>query len=53
MYILIVKGARNSTIAYHRCETYAEIDELLAIYRALGYEPGSLIVEQATEEKAA
>jgi len=53
MYVLKVRGARNATLAYHKCETYAEIEELIAVYEALGHDRDKLIVEQATEEKAA
>jgi hypothetical protein len=53
MYILKVRGARNATLAYHKCETYTEIEELIAVYQALGHEPDKLLVEQVTEDKAA
>ena len=53
MYTLIIKGARNSTLAYHRCENRGELDELIAVYTALGYAPESLIVEETPQEKAA
>jgi hypothetical protein len=53
MYVLKVRGARNATLAYHRCETHAEVRELLSVYAALGYAPEALIVEEVTEEKAA
>jgi hypothetical protein len=52
MYTLIVKGARNSTLAYHHCDSNAELKELLAVYRALGYEDKSLLIEKR-EAKAA
>ncbi len=53
MYLLKIKGARNSTLAYHRCSNRTELEELLAIYAALGYAPEQLLVEEITEEKAA
>lgn len=53
MYILKVRGARNATLAYHKCENYAQVEELIAVYQALGHEPDKLIVEQVTEDKAA
>lgn len=53
MYTLSIKGARNSTLAYHRCETTEELDELLAVYRALGYAPEALIVQETPHEQAA
>jgi hypothetical protein len=53
MYVLIVKGARRATLAYHRCESYADLQEMLAVYQALGYTPESLLVEKADKEKAA
>ena len=39
MYLLKIKGARNSTLAYHHCSNHSELNELLAIYAALGYTP--------------
>lgn len=53
MYTLIVKGPRRATLAYHRCDSKMELEELLEVYRALGYEPGMLIVQERHEEKAA
>jgi hypothetical protein len=53
MYILIVKGARRSTLAVHHCDSTADLHELLAIYRALGYSPESLLVEERPAEQAA
>jgi hypothetical protein len=53
MYELKVKGARNSTLAYHRCESYADLRELLAVYGALGYKPEMLLVEELDSEQAA
>lgn len=53
MFTLIVKGARNATLAYHQCDSRAELDELLAVYHALGYQPESLIVDDHTKQKAA
>lgn len=53
MYLLKIKGARNSTLAYHRCSTRAEVNELIAIYTALGYAPEQLLVEELEGEKAA
>lgn len=51
MYVLIVKGARRATLAYHRCESRAELNELLTVYQALGYAPESLIVEERHGEE--
>lgn len=53
MYTLLVKGARNSTLAYHRCENNTELQELLAVYAALGYPPESLIVQETARDEAA
>ena len=53
MFVLKVRGARNATLAYHKSESYAEIEELIAVYLALGYERDKLIVEDITENKAA
>jgi hypothetical protein len=53
MKTLIIKGARNSTLAVHRCENEAQLQELLAVYAALGYAPEALIVQDASLEQAA
>jgi len=53
MYMLIVKGARRATLAVHRCETYADLRDLLDIYHALGYTSEALVVEERREEQAA
>ncbi len=53
MYQLKVKGMRNSTLAYHRLESYADLLELVAVYRALGHKPESLLIEEITVEQAA
>jgi hypothetical protein len=53
MYILKVIGARRSVLAYHTCENSTELDELLAVYHALGYAPESLLVEKREKERAA
>ncbi|GAC1323817.1 MAG: hypothetical protein NVS2B16_01850 [Chloroflexota bacterium] len=53
MYVLIVKGARRATLAYHRCEALSELNELVEVYRALGYSPDALLVEERGEEKEA
>jgi hypothetical protein len=53
MYLLVIKGARNSTLAYHRCESQTELEELLAIYTALGYPAESLIVQEIARDEAA
>jgi hypothetical protein len=53
MYVLKVIGARRSVLAYHTCESSAELDELLAVYQALGYAPESLVVEKREKERAA
>jgi hypothetical protein len=53
MIVLKIKGARNSTLAFHRCATYAEVEELLAVYRALGYADTAFVVEKTAEEQAA
>lgn len=51
--MLKVQGTRRNTLAYHRCDTYTEIQELLEVYRALGYADEALIVEEQPEEQAA
>jgi hypothetical protein len=53
MYLLKIKGARNSTLAYHRCSSESELTEMLAIYAALGYPPERLLVEEIAEDRAA
>lgn len=53
MYVLLIKGPRNATLAYHRIESRAELDDLLAIYRALGYASEQLIVQEQPEQQAA
>jgi hypothetical protein len=53
MYILIVKGARRATLAYHRTDSFEELNDLLAVYRALGYSDDALIVEERHEEDRA
>lgn len=53
MYKLIVKGARRATLAYHSCETAADLRDLIAVYTALGYAPEALIIDDKHEEKAA
>jgi hypothetical protein len=53
MYLLKIKGARNSTLAYHRCSNHAELTELIAIYTALGYSSDQILVEEIAEDKAA
>ncbi len=53
MFILKIRGARNSTLAYHRCDSLALLQELMAVYQTLGYLPEQMEVEERTEEKAA
>lgn len=53
MYLLKVKGMRNSTLAYHRCESYGDLLELVAVYEALGHKPEALIVEEIATDQAA
>ena len=53
MILLKVIGARRNTLAVHHLDTYAELDELVAVYETLGYEPKSLVVEDQREEQAA
>jgi hypothetical protein len=53
MYTLKVIGARHNTLAYHRFESYSELQELLAVYLALGYKPEALHIEEEREAKAA
>jgi hypothetical protein len=53
MYQLKVKGMRNSTLAYHRFESYADLLELVAVYRALGHKPEALLIEEIAVEQAA
>lgn len=53
MYVLKVIGARRSVLAYHTCESHAELHELLAVYGALGYPEEALVVEKREKEQAA
>ena len=53
MYVLKVRGARNATLAYHKCETYGEVEELIAVYVSLGHDRDKLIVEEQAAEQAA
>lgn len=53
MYLLKIKGARNSTLAYHRCANRTELEEMIAIYTALGYGSDQILIEEIVEEKAA
>ena len=53
MFILKVRGARNATLAYHKSDSYAEIEELIAVYLSLGHDRDKLIVENVTEHRAA
>lgn len=52
MYVLIVKGARRATLAVHHCDSYADLNELLEVYRVLGYAPEALEVEHRQKEAA-
>lgn len=53
MYVLKVIGARRSVLAYHTCESSTDLNELLAVYAALGYASEALIVEKRESERAA
>lgn len=53
MYVLIVKGARRATLAVHRCDSYADLSELVAVYHALGFSDDALLIEERREEQAA
>ena len=53
MYTLKVKGNRRNTLAIHHLDSRAELDEMLDVYRVLGYKPESLEVEERREEQAA
>lgn len=53
MYVLIVKGARRATLAVHRVDSPSDLEELLAVYRALGYTAEMLTVEEQREDRAA
>jgi len=53
MYVLKVKGARNSTLAYHYINSDADLRELVAIYQSLGYSRESLVVEERSADQAA
>ena len=46
MFVLMVKGARNTTLATHKFESHAELSDLSEVYQALGYKPEALIVEE-------
>lgn len=53
MYTLIVRGARRTVLAVHHCDSFEDVQEMLAVYYALGYESGALTVEKRDEEQAA
>lgn len=53
MYQLKVKGMRNSTLAYHRFESYADLLEIVAVYQALGHKPEALLIEEVAIDQAA
>lgn len=53
MYLLKILGTRRSTLAYHYCDSLTEVNELLSVYRALGYADSALLVEERTNEKVA
>ncbi len=53
MYQLKVKGMRNSTLAYHRFDSYADLLEFVAVYQALGHKPEALLIEEIAADKAA
>jgi hypothetical protein len=52
MYLLKIQGARRSTLAVHRCDTPADLRELLAVYQALGYKPETLQIEAEHQNQA-
>ena len=53
MYTLVVKGARRATLAVHRLDNRTDLQELLKVYQALGFEPENLIVVEQQQEQAA
>jgi len=53
MYTLIVKGPRRATLSWHKLSSYRDVEELLAVYHALGYKPESLVVEETQQQEAA
>lgn len=53
MYTVKVFGTRRNVLAFHHCDTLSDVRELLAVYRALGYPPEALVVEDPRQERAA
>lgn len=53
MFVLQVVGARRNVLAYHTALTGADLEELLAVYRALGYDEKALVVEEQDLKRAA
>jgi hypothetical protein len=53
MFKLLVMGPRRAVLAVHRCETNAEVQELVAVYLALGHVAQNLVVEDERHEQAA
>jgi hypothetical protein len=53
MFILKVRGARNSTLAYHQLDSMVELREMIAIYEALGHKPEAFEIEERQVEQAA
>ena len=52
MYTLLVKGARRATLAVHHLDSYADLCDLLEVYRALGFGPDALVVVDQRERAA-
>lgn len=53
MFKLLVMGPRRAVLAVHRCDSDAEVQELVAVYLALGHIATNLVVEDAHQEQAA
>lgn len=53
MFKLLVMGPRRAILAVHRCDTDVEVQELVAVYLALGHIAANLIVEDEGQERAA
>ncbi len=53
MFKLLVIGPRRAVLAMHRCDTRAEIQELVAVYVALGHSHQNLVIEDESQEQAA
>lgn len=53
MFKLLVMGPRRAVLAVHRCDSDAEVQELVAVYLALGHIETNLVVEDEHQEQAA